>query len=1220
MEVVPGLSKAQGPNWTHKPWVLEEVRSHERQQAPTTSLNPARFNGNDSSPSDRIKLFHHRPNSKLSAREWRVKCVVRMGPGSELRALVETSSLVDLISASTIKVLSYLWLGGILLVCCLAMVDNRGDFRVSLTQDIRNPKARRRGHFPSDLGRCNSCPHTGVARDNRLHISNNIHKEKAIPPTQTQQQSSCIDMSDNVPPIASASLPGDNQGYQAPTARSVVEVAIPAARSPESSPFVLSPAANRAHPEDAETPRPLSDQGGPTARPNAPDVPGGPRTHPNPAAWNHTAPPTRHAGYPAPLPGFAHQFQQPGYPYPIGAYPDYRHFQGSPTSDHPTPYPMVPMYFPQREFPDPKKVGFKSNFKGKHFTEYLERFENACEEYHVVEFTSRVRKFKSWCDFDVGKQIDECVDLPTPTDTWPVLVVRLKRLFKIYDPRQDEDIHRELDDFYAKVIPEGVGELRKVVFDHSKLLSRVPTGEKEAVRARVASRFWMKFSESMRMTLINRGGSERRLRSMNFITWSDWINDVIEDGYDVGGRIYKEDKSTIAPSPAASDQAAEVLDQYMAVNAMVDREMALQHLRANIYGGFSAPGNGKSGIMRTRVQHLEDQAPYSLDFGIGPNGEMDSSFNTFPIVDTKTQFGRSGGQYRDSPPPPRRCFWCGKTGHYAKSTECPKKEYDEAWGLCHTEGGRVCIGKKEWPESEKAWLDQEDVRKAQREGKVGDLVRAAISLKPELNRAYEAYTKWAEHWEAREGKGYRPEVSLIRGREQTATQMARAMDVRLNRLHGYSKPYVPFNENSASDYITRNALQRCSAEKWSPRSILKRSDDAPVVVCNQEVEVGVGAQGAKRVRIEDLPKEDMDDPASAENPKVVLTPAQEKPKVVEEGVSSDQGDGVRSGSRLPDGEAEDSGDYIAEKAKKYACGQTKFTLEEHCRVSPTFAYRLMDYVKSVAEDAEVIEWRGSSKSTPDGKREVPQKGEALPSTVRTNFQTAGHSKTPPSDQRKTVPALYGITADGEYGVVEGGIWEKIIEGKVQPGDSPEERLRTLLSTPIGRLSGSERTLLGAVTRTHNVPSLYCNFVSPTSEKVLAMLDTGSECNLISRAVAERFCLPMVSTNLQSKGLHGDPVAFIGETQAPVVLAGVPILCHFFVIDNTEALGFHDLLLGIPFFTDTSLTLDFMKGCMISANMLYGGKLIKAHVVKKEVIDKMKAEYNGRDRGNASPAS
>lgn len=32
---------------------------------------------------------------------------------------------------------------------------------------------------------------------------------------------------------------------------------------------------------------------------------------------------------------------------------------------------------------------------------------------------------------------------------------------------------------------------------------------------------------------------------MNFIIWSDWINDVIEDGYDVGGRIYKEDKLII---------------------------------------------------------------------------------------------------------------------------------------------------------------------------------------------------------------------------------------------------------------------------------------------------------------------------------------------------------------------------------------------------------------------------------------------------------------------------------------------------------------------------------------------------------------------------------------------------------------------------------------------------------------------------------------------------
>lgn len=79
-----------------------------------------------------------------------------------------------------------------------------------------------------------------------------------------------------------------------------------------------------------------------------------------------------------------------------------------------------------------------------------------------------------------------------------------------------------------------------------------------------------------------------------------------------------------------------------------------------------------------------------------------------------------------------------------------------------------------------------------------------------------------------------------------------------------------------------------------------------------------------------------------------------------------------------------------------------------------------------------------------------------------------------------------------------------------------------------------------------------------------------------------------------------------------MLVGVLILCYFFVIDNIEVLGFYDLLLGILFFMDMSFIFDFMKGCMISVNMLYGGKLIKVYVVKKEVIDKMKVEYNGRD--------
>lgn len=45
------------------------------------------------------------------------------------------------------------------------------------------------------------------------------------------------------------------------------------------------------------------------------------------------------------------------------------------------------------------------------------------------------------------------------------------------------------------------------------------------------------------------------------------------------------------------------------------------------------------------------------------------------------------------------------------------------------------------------------------------MVCVVILLKLELNRVYEVYMKWVEYWEVCEGKGYRFEVFLIRGRE-----------------------------------------------------------------------------------------------------------------------------------------------------------------------------------------------------------------------------------------------------------------------------------------------------------------------------------------------------------------------------------------------------------------------------------------------------------------------
>ena len=269
--------------------------------------------------------------------------------------------------------------------------------------------------------------------------------------------------------------------------------------------------------------------------------------------------------------------------------------------------------------------------------------------------------------------------------------------------------------------------------------------------------------------------------------------------------------------------------------------------------------------------------------------------------------------------------------------------------------------------------------------------------------------------------------------------------------------------------------------------------------------------------------------------------------------------------------------------------KAQVTIEDLVRVSPEYKDRLLDYIRNIDSTRRIIEYRGSAVA--DNVPETVVVLPTAPTVLQTNFGSMGQRS--PSDQGKrvTAPAIFGVTDDGQWGVAQGSVWERLAFGLSR--DEIPEHEAALLSKPINMLTRSQRAAVGAVTRFHALPTLYCQLDSPTSAKELALLDCGSECNCISMEVVQRHRLPITSTNVISTGLYQSQ-PFEGETQALVYLGGQKVLCHFFIMK--ESAGSHGILLGMPFFRDTSLTFDFADSRLVTANVMMDDVTVKAFVV------------------------
>ena len=116
---------------------------------------------------------------------------------------------------------------------------------------------------------------------------------------------------------------------------------------------------------------------------------------------------------------------------------------------------------------------------------------------------------------------------------------------------------------------------------------------------------------------------------------------------------------------------------------------------------------------------------------------------------------------------------------------------------------------------------------------------------------------------------------------------------------------------------------------------------------------------------------------------------------------------------------------------------------------------------------------------------------------------------------------------------------------------------------------------------HHLPRLFI-YLGEHDSKVCAILDTGSECNLIPWTMVESRGIAWSPTTTVSVGLHGKE-SFMGECVVPVWLGPHVVSQHFFILDDSKRN--YSVILGMPFVQNTKMTFDYLESGGIRAKLV-----------------------------------
>lgn len=902
-------------------------------------------------------------------------------------------------------------------------------------------------------------------------------------------------------------------------------------------------------------------------------------------------------------------------------------------------------------FPAPTEYDLPGRFDGKNISDYLERFEEACEDYEVAG-KDRVQKFEKWCDYTHRKIIGSWAS--DKKSSWEEFTKAAKKHWKPLDPEQVSNHMEKLQKIVERQCDWSAESIYAAFERVEYLLARVRKKDLELARRTAVTRMYENFSGEVQAGFRSLNKTETEIKEMDFDQFRAFIIECLRGGVNAGSRHlkirpYKHSpleaagkvrpptpplpSSSTAKKEPGSPETVPVTGQFDASSKEIDdlteafREMKIKQQRAQ-EAFQNRVEQLRVGGLRTNTLSVEEQEElHSLLFQTR-GGEKGKQVNwktgdrataaKVAAVTSSASLLADHHHVAENPGISIRCYYCGTLGH--TQMECPTKISDEYHGICHMERGFWVLGRslvKRGPDTF-VQIEKSDVADATQIGRVGDLIRAYASQFPTLD-SWGPFKQWCDEWKDRHGRAYIPDLTLVKDHSflrlpQPQHKTGPSVRVAMQRVAVAGVDV----EHSVFDYLKAENLNHWVHQKDGGRMFVQQvtarrpptpevdiaysaplglrgaprveeMEDSGEETDKDVIEVGVNNQEvpAKRVRVEDEGDTEIRGKSATEAPRVILTPAYRQSQSDQSGTTKPAPAGKKTAAtEKPVGGTSDVATTIQNLVLRSLNARAPLTVEDLIDVSPAYREALIAYIQQRQSGYQVVEYHGSSDPTKDGS---PQSSRgATGQTVQTNVNYVV----------ETVPAFFGVTPDGEYGLVKGGFWERLALGTNSQPVTPQAE--TLLQQPITKLTLTERAEIGVITRVHALPLLYCHFETVHSDKELALLDSGSECNAISQRLATKYQLAIQSTNVVSKGLY-ESKRFLGETQGRIILAGKALVGHFFVMEDEP--GGYDILLGMPFFRDTSLTFDFAGGRLITANILCGETIIKAHVVSKETYRK-----------------
>lgn len=871
--------------------------------------------------------------------------------------------------------------------------------------------------------------------------------------------------------------------------------------------------------------------------------------------------------------------------------------------------PKMPDKKKYGQFPGPKDYGLPGLFSGRNISSYIENFEDACDDEEVDDYLERIRRWQRWCDVFTRTIVK---GFPATSKlSWKAFKVKVFTQWEYLDVRQDEDIKTELRNFYNVKVEDTAIAILQAFGKMEHIISRLPEEAQTQVWADAPGDFWSKLSLELQVELEGRNQEKTEVKDMTYEGFRKWLLATCKKGFFVNGRVQKAagaDVLAVSKTHIVLGHQKEE-DDDSDVEEVIDglEDLTTQFAELKIKRqALSAPAKKKleslrlGNSVRMNSQEIEEVSTYlqRYDNSNGGYGQKRTGGQTGQVafkIDARTGSSSKFSQ----------CYYCGlRDGHVL--FDCPDNKMDYQAGLFWRLKNEWYMGRRD-SAPPFFQISAFEVRRAERAGKMGDLIRAYASQMPQ-HECHEGYLTWKDHHEKKTGESFVPDLTLIEDLSIFKPLQEESVRTSLNRLGVLDEEK---KEKSMFDYMEAKALNFYTDRRGQQTFVhrVTRKTDEQVKDAEEAAILAQEAPLSKRIRVEEEgPVEENagmtgtseGDTQIGQNRRTILTPAvSRKPAPEHQDTTIEKPDGGRTTLKSSEKKtsdrpkpADNTVSELRQLVERTMGVKAAVTLEDLVRVSPEYKGALIAYITQLSSGMEIIDYKGSSVPGKDSARTAPKEGEGIPRSVRTNMNRVS---VPATGVRSTVPALFGITSDGEYGVATGGFWERLLLG-ASPS-KPQEQAVKLMKTPIHLLSLKQKAELGVVTRTHALPSLYCNFENGLSEKELALLDSGSECNALSLRIAQKYGLAVQTTNVVSKGLHQSK-RFEGETQARVFLAGRSVLVHFFVL--ADDVGGHDLLLGMPFFKDTNLTFDFKDGRLVTANVTMDNMIIKAHVVSDEM--------------------